>query len=290
MRTSLPAACIVGAALIVIHAVSASPVAADPDTAREAPPRVVEITATEYEFDAPAEIPAGPVTFRLLSTGEELHHAVLIRLDEDKTVEDLMAGMEAAGPGAPPPPWVTFMGGPNPPVPGGESSVTMTLRPGNYAWICMIPSPDGVPHAAKGMVRPMTVTPSNTRESLSAPDGVIMLSDYEFQITGDLEPGQQTLRVRNIASQWHELIVLRLEPGTTVEDIAHWAATVETDMRPPPGMPMGGVAPLAQGLSNDVTLNLEPGRYGFLCVLPDVQDGELHSEHGMVQIVTVAEG
>jgi hypothetical protein len=58
-----------------------------------APANEVTITATDYKFDAPAEIPAGLTNFRMVDNGKELHHATLIKLEEGKTFDDMMNGM-----------------------------------------------------------------------------------------------------------------------------------------------------------------------------------------------------
>jgi hypothetical protein len=71
-----------------------------------------------------------------------------------KTAADLFAALKAGGP---PPKWVHEVGGPNAPAPGRTSAAVVDLAPGTYAFICVIPSPDGTPHVAKGMARPFTV-------------------------------------------------------------------------------------------------------------------------------------
>jgi hypothetical protein len=43
----------------------------------------------------------------------------------------------------------------------------MNLTPGNYALICLIPSPDGVPHVAKGMMVPIEVAGTSSSRSRS---------------------------------------------------------------------------------------------------------------------------
>ncbi|HLQ24051.1 MAG TPA: hypothetical protein VK132_12635, partial [Gemmatimonadales bacterium] len=123
--------------------------------AAAAGPNVVTITATEYTFQMPAQVPAGPTTFLLKSQGRELHHAVVVRLGEGKSAADLGAALKNPGP---PPSWMHLEGGPNPPNPGGESNATLDLKPGHYVVLCFIPSGDGVPHFAKGMVTPFEVT------------------------------------------------------------------------------------------------------------------------------------
>ncbi len=61
-------------------------------------PNVVTVTAKDYAFDAPAEVPAGLTTFRLINAGPSLHHLQLIRLEEGKTGGDFVAALKAGGP------------------------------------------------------------------------------------------------------------------------------------------------------------------------------------------------
>ena len=69
-------------------------------------PNVVTITASEYKFEAPDQIPAGLTTLRMVDSGKEMHHVTLIKLDSGKTYNDLMEGMKTMKPGTPPPGWV----------------------------------------------------------------------------------------------------------------------------------------------------------------------------------------
>src|SRR5574341_880704 len=64
------------------------------ETARPGPNRVA-IIATEYAFQAPDTIPAGLTTFRLINHGQEIHHAMLMRIGEGKTLADLQQGLQA---------------------------------------------------------------------------------------------------------------------------------------------------------------------------------------------------
>ena len=48
---------------------------------------------------------------------------------------------------------------PNAAAPGEEANATLTLEPGNYAFICFVDI-GGPPHFAKGMVKPLRVVPS----------------------------------------------------------------------------------------------------------------------------------
>lgn len=254
-----------------------------------APVRTLTITARDYAFDAPDTVMAGRTLVRLANKGPELHHAFLIRLDEGKTMADLAAALKAGGP---PPAWAHDVGGPNAPVPGGTSTVVVTLQPGSYALLCVIPSPDGTPHVMKGMARPITVVRPRTAVPTAAerpatvrePDVTMRLDDYAFTTSKPLTAGRHVLRVTNGARQPHEVFVAKLAPGKTARDLAVW---VEKMQGPPPGTPMGGTASMASGESNDVLLDLTAGEYGLYCFVPDAKDGKPHIAHGMLRQITV---
>lgn len=247
-------------------------------------PATVTVTANDFSFDAPGKVPAGAVTMRLVNNGKELHHAQLIKLEDGKTMKDVAIVLKNPGP---PPSWVKFVGGPNAVVPGGESQATSVLAPGNYAYVCFIPSPDRVMHAAKGMIMPFTVTgeSSDSQAELPAPDLTITMMDYDFQLSQPLTPGRRTIRVENSGPQPHELALLRLAPGKTAADFAAWD---EGGMKgPPPAEPVGGVVALDKGRSATFTAELAAGDYALMCFVPDSKDGKLHLAHGMVKTIKV---
>jgi plastocyanin len=250
----------------------------------DAPTASVTITAKDYAFAAPASIRAGVTTLHLTNEGTELHHAQLIKLEQGKTVEDLAQAFKNSGP---PPSWVKFVGGPNAVAPGGKANATAVLAPGRYAYVCFVFGPDGVIHAAKGMMTPFEVTgdSSAARAELPAASATIRMADYTFESSRPLTAGRHTIRVENAGPQPHELALLRLAPGKTVEDFAHWA---EGGMKgPPPAEPLGGVALLDKGASGNFTTDLAKGNYGLICFVPDAKDGKPHLAHGMMKTFTV---
>ncbi|MFL5518446.1 MAG: hypothetical protein ACJ8DJ_20005, partial [Gemmatimonadales bacterium] len=120
------------------RAIPAAAAAAPPAPESPAPssPNVVSFTATDYGYDGPKEIPAGPTVFRLSNHGKELHHLIIARLDLGKTYDSLLVALKKPGM---PPAWVHAVGGPNAIDPGGESNATENLAPGHYAVLCYIP-------------------------------------------------------------------------------------------------------------------------------------------------------
>ncbi len=246
---------------------------------------VVTVTANDFSFEAPGKVPAGPVTVRLVNKGTELHHAQLIRIEDGKTMKDVATAMTNPGP---PPSWARFVGGPNAVAPGKEALATSVLTPGQYVYLCFIPSPDRVIHASKGMVLPFEVMPGGEAATAGLPavDATIKLVDYDFQVSHPITAGKRTILVENAGPQPHEVALLKLAPGKTVADFAAWDAGGMKG--PPPAEPIGGVVALDKGASATFTADLTAGDYGLICFVPDAKDGKLHLAHGMMKNLKVS--
>lgn len=244
---------------------------------------LVTVTASEFAFAAPATIPAGLTTVRLVNQGKEMHHVQLVRLEGGHTVQELMELARTEG--EPMPEWATFVGGPNVHAPGAHSDATVVLEAGEYALVCFIPSPDGVPHIAKGMVKPLTVTPATGLAQAAAPDVRMTLTDYAFAMEPEIAAGRRTVEIINTAAQPHEVALMKLAPGKTPQDMLAW---IQAGMQgPPPAMPIGGTSFLSQGERNQITADFEPGEYALFCFVPDAKDGKPHVAHGMVRQFSV---
>jgi hypothetical protein len=250
--------------------------------AAAAAPAVVTVTASDYAFEAPAEIPGGFVTMRLVNKGPSLHHVQLLKLEAGKTMEDFTAALKAGGP----PRWALPAGGPNPPQPGDSSTVQMKLEPGQYVMVCFVPAADGQPHLMKGMMRPLTVTASgSTAAAEPTADIVMKLVDFSFDLSKPLTSGRHILRIDNDGKQPHEVAIVRMEPGKDPLSFASWG---ERPTGPAPGQMYGGVSAIMPGTQVYVPLDLPPGEYGLLCFVPEMKDGKPHFVHGMVKKVTIS--
>jgi hypothetical protein len=257
--------------------------AASTDSSAAATPGTVTVTATDYRFEAPSTIPAGLVSIDLVNRGKELHQAQIVKLDDGKTVADLERALASQGP---PPSWIKFVGGANGVAPGREAHATSVLAPGNYAYLCFIPSPDGKMHAAKGMIRPFAVTAGSSATAAETPHGdvTMKLTDYDFSLSQPLTPGRRTIVVENAGPQPHEVVLLKLAPGRKVEDFGKWAETMKG---PPPAEPLGGVTFLDKGARGSFTADVSAGEYGLICFVPDAKDGKPHFVHGMMKTIKV---
>jgi len=264
------------------HATGDSAAPATPASAPSAPP-LVHVKAADFKFDMPASVPEGAVSFHLMNEGKELHQAMVVRLEDGKTVKDLAEAMKTEGP---PPPWVKWLGGPNGIAPSATATSTLLLTPGHYAVMCLIPSTDGVPHMAKGMVQGFEVAASSSPAPLPVATDTVHLKDYKFESTRALSAGSHTILVVNDGPQAHEMVVLKLSPGKKVKDFADWATT--GGMKgPPPAMPIGGAGVMDAGASSIINADLTAGDYGYICFVPDAKDGKLHLAHGMLSQFTV---
>ena len=264
-------------------------------------PRVVSLSATEYAFQAPDTILAGWTTFRLANHGAEVHYGHIVRLEQGKTVQDLVdAYAEAIRTSGPRPKWVTRFGGPGGAAPGDSSSVTQYLEPGSYVWICPIEDSGGAPHFAKGEVKSFVVHAAGQTDTSRAvaPDAdvEVRLLDYSFALDEPLRAGRHTVRVENAGVEPHDLVLMKLAPGKTIEDIRtgmnpERARRSDQSEDPPPsletlGSGAGGIAAIAPGMQSFFEADFTPGEYVLIC-MATAPDGRSHIEHGMIQQIRV---
>ncbi len=252
-------------------------------------PEIHEATfvATEYTFEGPDTLPAGWNRITLQNDGTELHHGQLLKLPSDKTMDDLIAAMQE-NPDHPPK-WLSYDGGPGVFVPGESGAATVKLEEGNYVFVCVIPDAEGVPHAAHGMMKPVTVTAVDNpiaEEPVEA-DLTMTLADYNFTLSEPITSGSHTIRVENAGSEAHEVAVVKLAPGATVQDFMA-AFAPDAPPGPPPGQPIGGLQVIDPGETGYFTAEFESGEtYALICFHPAEDSGVPHAAMGMVQEFTV---
>ncbi len=148
------------------------------------------------------------------------------------------------------------------------------LAAGHYLFLCSVPGRDGVPHVAKGMVRPIEVTNNPSAPALAT--------------SVDWPPAQTTVQVVNNGPQVHEMSVVRLK-GISGDQLRQIFSAPPG--APPPGPPpfeeIGGINALAPGETGQTTLNLTPDTYALVCHVPDPATGRPHVSLGMLQTFTV---
>lgn len=259
--------------------------AARPSSTETVEPGSATFDAIEYAIDGPGNLPAGLTTVTLENTGTESHHLVFGRLEEGVTEQDFTAAFAALDPTG----VATLLGGPNGVPPGGSVSATLALTPGRYLVACFIPGPDGVSHFVKGMSAPLTVDAPDVPAELPASDRTVHLREYDFGRGGtELEgfDGSGTVTVTNEGGEMHEMTIVRLADGASIDQVVDVAELPLGTPRPDP-MPfqgVGGVSLLSPGQSARIDLDalgLESGRYALVCFIPSPGDRVTHAAKGM---------
>jgi hypothetical protein len=124
-------------------------------------------------------------------------------------------------------------------------------------------------------------------------DLTVTLADFAFGLPIDLPAGEQTWLIENLGEQWHELIVIPVPDGTTVEAAMSLLMAGEEDGEGGGGMPEFAAvwSPMSAGERAWVQVDLAAGTYLVICFIEDANsdDHAIHADLGMIQIVIVAE-
>jgi hypothetical protein len=245
----------------------------------------ITITARDYSFEVPAQIPSGYVDVTVDNQGKEDHQAQLVKLgsltfEKFKSSDDITEVPDDT----------VFVGGPNEAVSGKSTTATVKLDPGKYAVVCFIPSPkDGKPHEAKGMVKEVEVVETDASvDTAPVADSTIQLSEFTFVVPDGFDGRQGMVDVSNVGGQIHEMVMVKLNPGKTATDAAKYFAAPKG--QPPfttiPGV--GGVVGLSSGQHAWLNLNLATGTYALICFFPDpAKDNTPHVLEGMFTEVRI---
>ncbi len=246
--------------------------------------------ATEYAYQGPESVPAGWTRLTLDNQGELAHDLILVKLGEGKTMEDVMAALEAEGP----PEWAQFFGGVSA-QPGQDKSYLVDLPLGNYILLSFGSAEDAPPDAAQGMIANLTVTEAAAEtDAVQLPEANVNVNliDYAFDVSGNIKVGEQMLRVKNEGSEMHEMIVFRLKEGATLEDfqaaLQQQMAGEEEPEGEPPFEEVGGTF-LSPGVETYVPMEFgQAGNYVLVCFLPSPKNEmQPHFAMGMVREVAV---
>jgi hypothetical protein len=211
----------------------------------------VSVTATEYAFDVPAEVQGGVVKMAFTNAGGLAHEFAFARIEEGKTEADVEAVVATR---QEPPGWMEDVAGVPGLSPGESVTVTRTLEPGTYAFLCFFPDAEGTPHASLGMHKVFTIA-GDTGAALPEPDATITATDAGLQVP-TFSSGEQTVEFENGGTEPHELLLVAFEPGKSVDDVDRW---FESGYKgEPPATFLGGMQTIPAGESVFLTIEFEP--------------------------------
>lgn len=266
--------------------------AGEADTAAAAVPPVVDITAVDYAFQAPAELPSGWTTIRMENAGAEEHFLSLWKLPDGRTLDDYTsevvpafgeaytaleegASREEAGGilGRAIPAWyaeVVPMGGPGFLSPGRTGETTVRLEPGTYVMECYVKTPDGRFHGELGMIQQLTVTADSTGAAEPSGGVEVVLSNAGIAGPANLTVGEHTVAVRFSeqpeAGLGNDVHLVRLEEDTDLEALAAWMDWMELEglRAPAPVEFLGGTQERPAGKSAYFRVEVEAGPYAWV--------------------------
>lgn len=248
------------------------------------------MSATEFSYDLPAEIPSGWVRVSLENKGADAHHAQFLKLGDGVSADDFLNQLMTEGESA----LATVLGygGPGAINPGGTSEAVVWLDPGNYVAVCFISGADNVPHFAKGMAKGFAVVEGDGTSQPPVEDAAVELVDFGFaSLPTELPAGKLTFKATNAGVEMHEMMVLSPAEGFTAEDIIGMLtmppASPEADSSaghehgtpapeesgPPPFNFNGGLQGIMPGMTGYAVVDLTPGEYIAFCGIPSPANG-----------------
>jgi hypothetical protein len=139
--------------------------------------------------------------------------------------------------------------------PSESITVTRTLEPGTYVFLCFFPDAEGTPHASLGMHKVFTIA-GDTGAALPEPDAIITATDAGLQFPA-FPSGEQTVEFANGGTEPHELLLVAFETGKAVDDVDRWFESGYQGE--PPATFLGGMQTIPAGDSVFLTIDLEPG-------------------------------
>jgi hypothetical protein len=275
---------------VALGAVVLGTAACGGDDGGEAQAMTAEVTSTgdgRFELTAPESLEAGLVRLEFTNSTEDQADAQLVRVDGDHSLDEVLAVFESETT----PDWINATGGAGQIAPGATGVAELVLEEGTY-YLADLGSPPGdnpPSHAENGATAMFTVSGDDGGE-LSEVDASIEMADYNFVPEG-LKAGKNTLLLTNTGKEIHHTLAVPINEGATMADVREFVTSDGPPSGPPPldFEKLTGTSALDAGREQIAELELEAGRYAFLCFISDRAGGPPHVAKGMVREVTIEE-
>lgn len=244
------------------------------------------IIATDAGFEAPDRVAAGLRHIIFENRGSEIHESMLVKLPKGTAADDYAAAVRA---GSLFPEGALDYSGVGLTSPGETAEMWLKVDPGQYVLICW-----NFGHARTTPLHPFTVVGDIfVDDKVPKEEIVLRLSDYKFELEGNLHKGTQVIRVENSGPTMHEVDFFRLHEGKTIDDLRRWR---KDKAGAAPADALGGALD-SHDLRKVVWLrkNLSPGHYVLHCEMPVTTNAfpssqELtHADLGMVREIEIKE-
>lgn len=241
----------------------------------------VLFTVQGNTISAPDSVRPGWSRIRVAESGES-HIVVLFRMPATSTANDV-ATFVAALDSAPrtPSPAVAIGGAEL----GARGDVIVRLSPGTYVAACVRRSDDGHRHASAGEQTVLHVraeTPADSVYMLPPTETLsLQMADFAFVGPEQWTAGSHMLRLENNGKQDHQLRLVRLHDGVTLE------AWMKADDPGDVATPIAGMARVGAGEVAYLPLTLARGTYIATCLVADQASGRPHIDLGMLRAIRV---
>jgi plastocyanin len=233
---------------------------------------VLSVTAVDGASSMSFEISGTPrpglVSVTFANKGKYTHEMSISKMKPGVTLTQLKAALAKGGPEQAAAllvdpdkayPMPSMLG------PGRAETVTTRLSAGHYVVVCFLPGPDGMPHAAMGMIGEVTVDGTDAGAAPPATKGTVALTDSGINVPAGFGAGG-TFEIKNAGSKVHDFSVVRLR-GTTLPAMFQCvggALGKGTVVDTCPGTVVAGIQDLAPGQSAYLSVTLPAASYSYL--------------------------
>jgi hypothetical protein len=240
----------------------------------------IESKGKSATVTAPETAEAGLAEITLTNNGDSEADLQLIRVEGDRTPEEVVEGLGKAIQGQAFPEWFFAAGGIGTLGPGETATVEQVLQPGDYY---AFNTESGQPDAKTAAVTEVTGEESDAE--IEEGDATVEAAEYVFN-ADTLPSGEVEIAFDNIGAQPHHLIASPIKGDATAEDVEK---AFKEEKGPPPLEEKGtlSTAVLEGGEGQLVEMDLKPGRYALYCFITDREGGPPHVFKGMVDEVEV---
>jgi hypothetical protein len=226
--------------------------------------RVLTVVAHDTSLESSPTVPAGITTVRLALKGKAKRELVVHRVPAGTTPEEL-----ARGAGGRPERWFRdwSFGGPSVPRDSApDASATLDLRPGRYVLVAYEVDPSGKTRGDKFIWREVSAIAGSVLipARFPVPDLAMHIKSGQIEVSGVVRTGQRVVQVENTGGSPHDVLIGRLKPGKTLDDVRRW----DRDRADPaPFVYVGGLTPMSSGFTAQTKLVLQTGMHVVLCTM-----------------------
>jgi hypothetical protein len=259
-------------------------------------PATLAIEATQPSADreafvVPESVEAGLVEVRFTNSSKVPREMQLLRLDDDRTLDDALEVITSEESG-PIPDWLHAEGGIGTTAPGESASATLALSEGTYY---LIDTNEGegenVPsNVEKGARATLKVSGGDDEAELPELDASIEMDDYSF-VTSGLKPGRNRFVLSNTGEELHHTLAFPIREDATFAEVREFLQSEGEGAGGPPPLDFEqavGTSVLDGGRDQIAELDFEAGRYALVCFITDRAGGPPHVAKGMLREIEIS--